>query len=212
MIAQYRSPQLVARTGVLGRVKVLRFATTPLRGAPTATWTRPARTGTRSTSIAGQALQSALPSSTTKNFHPADSTLATPVFGPKNGVHLTPTATPTATATDTPTVTPTDTPFVPPSPTVTYTLSPSPTPSVTETPEPASTGDCDGDMVVKVDELVRGVRIALGELAVNECPAFDPDKDGVVTVSELVRAINNALGSLKPSPTPSATPDPGFVF
>jgi len=67
-------------------------------------------------------------------------------------------------------------------------------------------------MVVKVDELVRGVRIALGELAVNECPAFDPDKDGVVTVSELVRAINNALGSLKPSPTPSATPDPGFVF
>lgn len=32
-------------TGVLDRLQVLRFAPTPLRGAPAATWTRSARTG-----------------------------------------------------------------------------------------------------------------------------------------------------------------------
>jgi len=36
----------------------------------------------------GPGLQPALQGSTNKNFHPADSTLAKPVFGPKNGVHL----------------------------------------------------------------------------------------------------------------------------
>ncbi len=39
-------------------------------------------------------------------------------------------------------------------------------------------GDCDGDGQVSVAELVRGVRIGLGEAAVGECAAMDFDRDG----------------------------------
>ncbi len=52
-------------TGVLGRLQVLRFAPTPLRGAPAATWIRPARTGTEQLWVAGRALQPRLLYSTT---------------------------------------------------------------------------------------------------------------------------------------------------
>jgi len=34
----------MSATGVLDRLQALRFAPTPLRGAPSAAWTRPART------------------------------------------------------------------------------------------------------------------------------------------------------------------------
>lgn len=81
--------QLGARTDVLGRVQVLRFAPTPLRGAPAATWTRPARIGTGSTSVAGQGLQPSLQVNSPQFFQPADSTLPTPDSGLENGVHLT---------------------------------------------------------------------------------------------------------------------------
>ncbi len=81
--------ELASRTNVLGRVQVLRCAPTPLRGAPSATWTRPARIGTGLLSVAGWSLQPSLPFSKAKFYHPADSTLATPVSGPEDGVHLT---------------------------------------------------------------------------------------------------------------------------
>jgi len=54
-------------------------------------------------------------------------------------------------------------------------------------------GDCDEDGSVTVDELVKGVNIALGNLEVSECPAFDKNGDGSVTVDELVTGVNNAL-------------------
>ncbi|MBI1815511.1 MAG: hypothetical protein HYR72_11070 [Deltaproteobacteria bacterium] len=44
-----------------------------------------------------------------------------------------------------------------------------------------------------VDELVRGVEIALGLLPLDECPSFDADMSRTVTVDELVTAVNNAL-------------------
>jgi DNA-binding beta-propeller fold protein YncE len=55
-------------------------------------------------------------------------------------------------------------------------------------------GDCGGDGLVTVDELIAGVRIALGEDTAERCPAFDPEGDGVVDVSVLVAAVNVALG------------------
>lgn len=54
--------------------------------------------------------------------------------------------------------------------------------------------DCNGDAAVTVDELVRGVRIALGEAALSECPPADADGDGQVAVRDLIAAVNAALG------------------
>jgi hypothetical protein len=61
------------------------------------------------------------------------------------------------------------------------------------TVEAACVGDCNGDGMVKVNELITGVNIALGNQQVTECPAFDRDKNGEVRVDELVLAVNKAL-------------------
>ena len=61
------------------------------------------------------------------------------------------------------------------------------------TVEAACVGDCSGDGIVKVDELIKGVNIALGSLDLTECPAFDRNKDLVVKVDELIAGVNNAL-------------------
>ena len=70
----------------------------------------------------------------------------------------------------------------------TPTPSPSPTPTM-----PPCTGDCDGSGLVGVDELIRGVNIALGTTLISQCPAFDCSGNGLVTVNCLVRAVNAAL-------------------
>jgi len=120
------------------------------------------------------------------------------------------TATQTATATRTPTETPgssptetslatrTETPIAPDTPTQTTT----PVSTVTGTPTggvatPTVTpcvGDCNGDSTVTVDELIRGVNIALGSQLVDTCASFDVNSDSAVTVDELIRGVNAALG------------------
>lgn len=96
-----------------------------------------------------------------------------------------PTATPTATRTPTATPTATRTPTKTPTRTPTATATPTPTPVQ---------GDCDGSGDVTVDELIRGVNIALGSLPVERCPSLDRNLDGIVTVDEVLRAVNLALG------------------
>jgi hypothetical protein len=93
---------------------------------------------------------------------------------------LTPTPTPTRTPTPTSTASPTTTP------TATHTF------HATATPQPCA-GDCDGDHNVTVDELVRGLNIALGDASLDVCPAMDRNHDGSVSVNELVVAVNSAL-------------------
>ncbi len=66
-------------------------------------------------------------------------------------------------------------------------------------------GDCDGGGSVTINELIRGVNIALGTAAPEDCPAFDTDDSGGVTIDELIAAVNNALTGC-PEPTPTATP------
>jgi len=56
-------------------------------------------------------------------------------------------------------------------------------------------GDCNGDGMVTIDELITGVNIALGNLPVTACPAFDTNRDGRVTIEELIAAVNAALNS-----------------
>jgi hypothetical protein len=47
---------------------------------------------------------------------------------------------------------------------------------------------------VRVDELVRGVNIALDRVTLATCPSFDLNADLLVRVNELVTAVNNLLG------------------
>ena len=95
--------------------------------------------------------------------------------------------TPTATRTRTPSKTPTRTPTAPSTFTRTRTRTRTPTPNI------ACTGDCDGDGRVRINELVRGVDIALGTAALAECPSFDRNTNGHLTIDELVAAAGNAL-------------------
>jgi hypothetical protein len=113
------------------------------------------------------------------------------------------TATATATASATPTVTPQPTSTATPPSTATATVSHSPTPTATRAE--ACVGDCNGDMVVGIDELIRAVNIALGSVGLDTCPAADGDGDGTVSISELITAVSNALNGC-PGTRGTATP------
>ena len=59
---------------------------------------------------------------------------------------------------------------------------------------PAScAGDCDGDGAVAIDELIRGVGLALGDGSAAECTALDADGDDRVVIAELIAAVAAAL-------------------
>jgi pimeloyl-ACP methyl ester carboxylesterase len=62
----------------------------------------------------------------------------------------------------------------------------------------ACPGDCNGDGTITVDELVRGVSVALGDTSAR-CSTLDQNDDDAVTVDELTTAINTAL-SVCPAP------------
>lgn len=61
-------------------------------------------------------------------------------------------------------------------------------------------GDCSGNGLVQINELIAGVRIALGQATIDDCAALDADGDGSVEIAELVRAVNEALASICPAP------------
>ncbi len=68
-------------------------------------------------------------------------------------------------------------------------------------------GDCNGDGQVSIAELIRGVRIALGESALDECPVVDANGDGTVSVSDLIAAVRASLERcVADTPTPTVTP------
>jgi hypothetical protein len=54
-------------------------------------------------------------------------------------------------------------------------------------------GDCNGDGVVMINEIITGVNISLEILPLTACPAFDTNRDGRVTIEELIAAVNAAL-------------------
>jgi hypothetical protein len=70
---------------------------------------------------------------------------------------------------------------------------------------PACVGDCNSDGTVRVNELVTGVNIALEQLGVDRCAAFDQNRDLRVTVNEVVMATSFAIGSCPMTTTPTAT-------
>jgi hypothetical protein len=54
-------------------------------------------------------------------------------------------------------------------------------------------GDCSDDETVTVDELVRGIDVALGGEPIDDCPLVDGNGDGSVSISELVAAVDSAV-------------------
>jgi hypothetical protein len=102
----------------------------------------------------------------------------------------TPTSLPVSTTTPLPTGSPTRTQTSAPTntPTGMATSGPSDTPT-----RPGCVGDCDDSGRVAVDELVKGVNIALANADLSTCSAFDANGDHKVTVDELVQAVNAAL-------------------
>ena len=79
-------------------------------------------------------------------------------------------------------------------------------------------GDCNGDSVVRINELITGLNIELGGDALDACPAINCNRGGpLVYIDCLVIAVNNALngcGVTTPLPsttTPIPTPTPSPV-
>jgi hypothetical protein len=52
-------------------------------------------------------------------------------------------------------------------------------------------GDCNGDALVSIGEIVMLVGTALGNAL--DCPAGDRDNDGEITIGELLAAVVNGL-------------------
>ena len=71
----------------------------------------------------------------------------------------------------------------------------------------ACVGDCSDDGNVTINELIRGVNIALDTLPLTACQPLDADMNGDVTVNELIIAVNRALNgcSALPSASPTST-------
>lgn len=61
-------------------------------------------------------------------------------------------------------------------------------------------GDCNVDDRVTIDELVRGVAIALGEQDRRDCLALDRDGDAVISIAEIIAAVAAALNGCATAP------------
>ena len=61
------------------------------------------------------------------------------------------------------------------------------------TAAPGCGGDCNGDGLVVINELLTGVNIAIGNQPVSQCAAFDADDSNSVAINELIAAVRNAL-------------------
>ena len=82
-------------------------------------------------------------------------------------------------------------------------------------------GDCDGNGVVAINELILGVNVALGTRDISVCEAMDCQGTGMVPINCLIRAVNNdvtgcpgvtrtpdAEGTPTPTGDPQSTPTP----
>ena len=70
-------------------------------------------------------------------------------------------------------------------------------------------GDCNGNGMVGINELVLGVNISLGLQSVSACEAFDCQNNGMVGISCLIQGVNNSLLGCGEHPTPTPTPTGG---
>jgi len=71
----------------------------------------------------------------------------------------------------------------------------------------ACDGDCNGNGIVTVEELITAVTIALGAGASSQCAAADRNGNGAVSVAELIGGVGHALRGCPATATPSPSPD-----
>jgi Ca2+-binding EF-hand superfamily protein len=67
------------------------------------------------------------------------------------------------------------------------------TPTATIPVDRPCIGDCNDDGQLNINELIRGVNIALGNADLATCPSFDRDGNGRVAINELIAAVTAAL-------------------
>lgn len=72
-------------------------------------------------------------------------------------------------------------------------------------------GDCNGDLVVQIDELVLATNVALAVAPPSACPAVDENGDGVATIDEVTLSVGSSIGgchlrTATPRATQTATP------
>ncbi len=125
--------------------------------------------------------------------------LSTATETPTASVRATASGSATPTLPSTPTQTGTSSATETVTPSATMTASPTetvfPTASVTSTTTPIRpcAGDCGGNGVISIDDIVLCVNIALGTSPLADCTQCDGDGDGIVAVAELLQVVNNAL-------------------
>ena len=61
----------------------------------------------------------------------------------------------------------------------------------------ACVGDCGGDGMVTVDELLPLVTISLGTADIGTCRAGDANGDSQITINEILAAVHNALNGCR---------------
>ena len=74
---------------------------------------------------------------------------------------------------------------------------------------PAScVGDCNGDNDVRINELILGIHVLLGDAPLSTCPAIDCPQPLELVINCAIEAVANALnGCSPPTPhVPTATP------
>jgi hypothetical protein len=69
-------------------------------------------------------------------------------------------------------------------------------------------GDCNGDGVVAINELITAVNVGLGTDPADACPALNCNTLSLPSVICIIQAVNNALNGCRPAGTvrPTATP------
>ena len=97
-----------------------------------------------------------------------------------------------------------DTPHSEPTATATVTATPTPTATRTPTQTPKSTcvGDCNNSGKVTVNDILKGINIALENTVIDTCRALDVNDDNKVEVTELIAGVNNVLYGCPLSGTP----------
>lgn len=60
-------------------------------------------------------------------------------------------------------------------------------------PPAACAGDCNGDALVSIDDLLQAVGVAFGDAPPSSCASVDADGDGAVSINELLGAVQHAL-------------------
>jgi hypothetical protein len=72
-------------------------------------------------------------------------------------------------------------------------------------------GDCDGDDVVTVDEVLVCVGISLGRASLQDCPEIDVNGDGAATIDEVLMSVGAVLNGCPPAPSPTPAPSPLII-